>query len=78
MIKFQCDICKKETIKLETIVLYKKTINYCDKCMKKAYKLKCDVQKELNYKNFMFDNYMTHKEKEILKEVQKKWRQEKI
>lgn len=36
MIIFKCDLCKKEVIKIESLVLYKHTVDYCSDCIQKA------------------------------------------
>jgi hypothetical protein len=65
--KLECDFCKKQTVNLETIILYNNAINYCEECSKKAFDLNREYKQELLYQNVMFDIYMKNKEKELIK-----------
>jgi hypothetical protein len=36
MIIYKCDLCNKEVRRIDTLVLYKHTIDYCEECRVKA------------------------------------------
>lgn len=46
MIIQQCDICKRKVPILDTVVLYKKSIDYCEKCKNKVEKAKKNMKKK--------------------------------
>jgi len=69
MIIFKCDICGKQTNKLDSIVLYKKGIDYCKDCKKEVTKLQKDYKKEIDYENVIFDFRLREKETKMIKEV---------
>ena len=50
MIIQQCDICKRKVPILDTVVLYKKSIDYCEKCKNKVEKAKKEYEKEIEYR----------------------------
>lgn len=72
MEKLQCDICKKETVNLDTIILYNKTITYCDKCEEKILKAKLQFKREVNYQNTLLDINLKNAEKRLIKELKKR------
>lgn len=72
MEKLQCDICKKETVNLDTIILYNKTITYCDKCEEKVLKSKLQFKREVNYQNTLLDINLKNAEKRLIKELKKR------
>lgn len=72
MEKLQCDICKKETVNLDTIILYNKTITYCDKCEEKVLKAKLQFKREVNYQNTLLDINLKNAEKRLIKELKKR------
>ena len=47
MIIQQCDICKREAPILDTLILYKKPIDYCERCRSKVEKLKQEYKREI-------------------------------
>ena len=73
MIKIKCDICGKEDNNIDTLVLYRKKIDYCNniKCKRKIMKIEKEFRKEIKYQNFMFDCALRNKEKRLLKEIKK-------
>lgn len=71
MIKLKCDICNKETVNLDTMVFYNKTITYCDKCESKVLNAKLKFKREINYQNTMFDIGLKNAEKKLIKELKK-------
>lgn len=72
MEKLQCDICKKRTVNLDTIILYNKTITYCDKCEEKVLKAKLLFKREVNYQNILLDINLKNAEKRLIKELKKR------
>lgn len=72
MEKLQCDICKKETVNLDTIILYNKTITYCDECEEKVLKSKLQFKREVNYQNTLLDINLKNAEKRLIKELKKR------
>ena len=72
MEKLQCDICKKRTVNLDTIILYNKTITYCDKCEEKVLKSKLQFKREVDYQNTLLDINLKNAEKRLIKELKKR------
>lgn len=67
MIIKRCDFCKKDVDYINTVVLYKKSIDFCEKCRNKAEKVIKDFEREINYENTMKDISLRNKEKNYLK-----------
>lgn len=67
--EIKCDICNKKTVNLETIILYNKSITYCDKCEKKVLNAKLKFKREVNYQNTLLDINLKNAEKKIVKEL---------
>jgi hypothetical protein len=36
MIIYKCDLCNKEVNKIDSLILYKRTVDYCSDCIQKA------------------------------------------
>jgi len=70
----KCDVCGKDIEEVNTIILYKNKIDFCEspKCIKKARKISQIIERELKYQNKMLDISMKNKEKEVLKTILKK------
>ena len=66
-----CDICCKEVKNLNTLVLYKQSLEYCDKCSEKAKELQKEFKKELDFELEIMNNSMKEKEKKIIKKYRK-------
>lgn len=69
----ECNFCKKQTVNLETTILYKNEINYCEECSKRAFDLIKEYKQELMYQNTMFDIHMKDKEKQLMKKYIKQF-----
>lgn len=71
MFKMKCDVCGKETKELNTIIFYKKKIDYCNskKCIKIALKLMKEFQREVKAQNIIYNCVLKSKEKKLLKEI---------
>lgn len=54
MIILRCDLCKKNTTNLKSIILHKKNIDYCPECEKKAEKIKNDFEKIIKQENILY------------------------
>ena len=50
MIIQQCDICKRYTTIYDTMILHKKSIDYCLRCKSKADKIKAEFKQEAENK----------------------------
>lgn len=69
MIIYKCDICgnKVEADKIDSIVLYKTKLDYCDICKTKANKIKKAIMQSIKYYNIEADKQISEAEKNILK-----------
>lgn len=70
MIIFQCDICKRkfvDTNKLESIVLYSKTIDYCENCKKEAERTFDNMKQEIKFRNNEYDLKLKQYEGKLIK-----------
>lgn len=67
MICYECDICRKavKEDELETLILYKKSIDYCKNCKDKAESLKKAFLKSANYYNREFYKNLEEAEQNI-------------
>ena len=74
MLKMKCDVCGKETKELNTIIFYKKKIDYCNnqKCTRIAIKLMREFQREVNAQNIIYNCVLKSKEKKLLKNIKLK------
>ena len=69
MIIKKCDVCNKEVNNLNTIILYKKSIDYCNECKIIVEQMVSDFQKDVDFENVMMDNSLRKKEKKYLKKI---------
>ena len=71
MIKIKCDICGKEDLNINTLILYKRKIDYCSdiRCTDKIDKIKKELEKEVKLQNIYFKSALKEKEKQLMKEV---------
>lgn len=72
MIIQQCDICKREVPILDTLILYKKSIDYCERCRSKVEKLKQEYKREIEYEYCILDSRLKAKEKELIKRLKQR------
>lgn len=70
MIIQQCDICKREVPILDTAVLYKKSIDYCEKCKNKVEKAKKEYKREIEYEYSILDSRLKSKERKLIENLQ--------
>lgn len=71
MIIYKCDICKKRVGKIESIVLYKTRLDYCNNCELIANKIKKSISNSIEYYNSEADKQILEAEKNILRRY--KW-----
>jgi hypothetical protein len=69
MIREQCDICKREVFISDTIILYKKPIDYCIRCREKVEKIKREYKREIEYEYCVLDSRLRAKERELIKKL---------
>ena len=71
MIKVKCDICGKEELDINTLILIKKKIDYCNnkKCIGQAIKIRKELEKEREMQENMFMSALRNKEKELMKKI---------
>lgn len=69
MIIHRCDICKKNVAHLETIVLYKKSFDYCINCKTEAERIKEKFNKEYEYEYAILSSRLKGKENKYLSEI---------
>lgn len=67
MIIYKCDICKKNADKVESIVLYKAKLDYCEKCKTKANKIKKAMANSITYYKNEADKQITAAENNIIR-----------
>jgi hypothetical protein len=69
MIIHKCDICKREVPILETIILYKKPIDYCERCRNRIEKAKQEYKREIEYEYCLLDSRLKSKERNLIKNL---------
>lgn len=69
MIKFKCDLCQKETTGIKTMILNKKSIDYCKECEKKAEKIKEQFKRIIEYEYLQYERELKIKEQEFYKKI---------
>ena len=69
MIIHKCDICKREVPILETIILYKKPIDYCERCRNIIEKAKQEYKREIEYEYCLLDSRLKSKERNLIKSL---------
>ena len=52
----KCDICNKNSNNLQTIILHKKTFDYCPLCENKAREIKEQFKKEMQQEYLLFES----------------------
>lgn len=74
MIIQKCDICLKTVKSLETIIIYKQSIDYCSKCKNKIEDIIEKFKKDANFeKELMYAN-LKRKEKDYIRQIKKEIR----
>ena len=72
MIIHKCDICKKDVLHLDSIVLYKKSFDYCRNCKMEAERIKEEFKKEYDCEYAILNNKLKSKEKQFIYELKQK------
>ena len=67
MIIYKCDICKKRVDKIESVVLYKTKLDYCENCRTTVNKIRKALSKSIEYYNSEADKEIIEAEKNILR-----------
>lgn len=67
MIIYKCDICKKQIDQIDSVVLYKTKLDYCEKCKTKAKKIKKVMANSIEYYRGEADKQIIEAEKNILR-----------
>lgn len=70
MIIQKCDICKREAPIIDTIVLHKKPLDYCERCRNKIEKIKQEYKREVEYQYCILDSRLREKEKSLIKNLE--------
>lgn len=65
----KCDLCGKTVFHLETIILYKRSFDYCKDCKEKAEKIINAYKRVVEYEAVMLDSRLKSKEKNILHKI---------
>ena len=55
---------------LDTVVLYKKSIDYCEKCKNKVEKAKQEYKREIEYEYSILDSRLKSKERKLIENLQ--------
>ena len=73
MIIQKCDICGDVVSRVNTVILYKDYIDYCnkDKCKTKIEKIVNEFKKEIDFEYNILFNSLSHKEEKIIKKIKK-------
>ena len=69
MIKYVCDLCNKEVDKIETLIVYTKSIDYCKQCENKAKKARTTMKRSINFYNSEAERQIKEAESKILKKI---------
>lgn len=73
MIEIKCDICGKQDVKINTLILHKKKIDYCndEKCIEKVGNIKKEFEREVKVQNIYFNAALKQKENELIRNINK-------
>ena len=69
MIKYVCDLCNKEVDKIETLIVYTKSIDYCKECETNAKKARTTMKRSINFYNSEAERQIKEAESKILKKI---------
>ena len=52
----KCDLCKRETKNIDTMILYSKGLNYCENCKKQAKQIRASMKYRMkNYNEYYLE-----------------------
>lgn len=74
MIIQKCDICLKTVKNLETIIIYKQSIDYCNKCQKKVEGIVEKFKKDANFEKELMHSNLKRKERDYIRQIKKEMR----
>ena len=69
MIMYTCDICGKSVNYLETMIIYRRSFDYCLKCRKEVEKIREDFKKEIDYQYVLLDAGLRAGEERIFSRI---------
>lgn len=72
MIMYTCDICGKSVNYLETMVIYRRSFDYCLKCRKEVEGIREEFKKEIDYQYVLLDAGLRSKEDNIISRIKSK------
>ncbi len=65
----KCDLCNRNTTDLNSIILYKKHFDYCQKCEKKAEEIKNKFKDDIQEEYLWFERNLERIEKNFYKKI---------
>lgn len=65
----ECDLCGKKTKNLNSIILYKKSIDYCNDCKNKAKEIKKEFKKQIQEEYLWFERTVEKIERNFYKGI---------
>lgn len=71
MIIHKCDICNKTAKSLDTIILYKRSFDYCSECKMEMEKLKESFKREVEEEYTILESRLRAKETKFLSKIKK-------
>lgn len=66
MIIYKCDLCNKEVSKIESLILYKHTVDYCSDCIQKAKVIRRAMKHGIDFYRSEANKYIEEAEEHIL------------
>ena len=66
MIIYKCDLCKKETNKIDSLILYKHTVDYCSDCIQKAKVIRRAMKHSIDFYRAEANKNIEESEEKIL------------
>lgn len=66
MIIYKCDLCNKEVSKIESLILYKQKVDYCEECIQKAKVIRKAMQHSIDFYKAEANKDIEEAEKNIL------------
>ena len=67
MIIYKCDICNKETTNLKTIVLFKKSLDYCRECEEQTEEIQERIKEIIKSRYLEFESKVKVDEENLLR-----------
>lgn len=73
MIIQRCDLCNKQSSFLQSMVLHKKTIDYCSACKEKAEQIKEDFRQVIKQEYMIYESRLRKAEQDFYYKKIKKY-----